>query len=88
MKINKRIFNLSAWIALIAIIFIPGRVMTDGTLRTEFGFPFRFFIQYHDIIKDSKWFANGANIQLLYYFVNVIYGVIMGFLFLRNKFRR
>jgi hypothetical protein len=85
MKINKRIFNLSAWLALLTIILIPGK---EGALRTEFGYPFRFLIQYHNESIESKiWFIRGVNIQLLLFLFNVliIYGLIHVVLYLNTK---
>lgn len=90
MKIHKRILNLSFWIALITIIFIPGKVYTEGSARTEFGFPIRFFTQYHtDMNESSNWFISGVKIDLLNYFFNVliIYGVIHVLLYLKNRLK-
>ncbi|MHA0858384.1 hypothetical protein [Paenibacillus sp. CMAA1364] len=47
MKIHKLILNFSLWIALLSILIIPGNIPATGAHRTEFGFPLRFFIQYH-----------------------------------------
>ena len=88
MKINGRILNISAWLALFTLIFFPGREIMDGAPRTEYGFPLRYFIQYHEI-SDSKWLASSVNIQLLYYCFNVLifYGVFLALAFIRNKMR-
>ena len=85
MKMRKRILNLSFWIALITIIFIPGKVYTEGSARTEFGFPIRFFTQYHTNI-NSNWFIHGVRIDLLNYFFNVliIYGFIHVLFYCKN----
>ncbi len=79
MNIHKRILNLSAWFAVLAII-IPGRAYTEGTPRTEYGFPFRFFTDYHHAKPDDTiWYVFTVNINILEYLLNVliIYNVIL-----------
>ncbi|PQP85004.1 hypothetical protein C0Q44_11055 [Paenibacillus sp. PCH8] len=81
MNIHKRILNLSAWLAALAIFVIPGTVYTeDGPLRTEYGFPLRFFTDYHYAKPDDTiWFFSTASINILEYLLNVliIYNVIL-----------
>jgi hypothetical protein len=87
MKINKRILNLSAWLALITIILTPGKVATEGALRTDYGYPFRFFTQFHNGADGDIWFIRGVSIELLYYFFNVliIYGLVHVLIYLKDK---
>ncbi|SLK20372.1 hypothetical protein SAMN06272722_1166 [Paenibacillus sp. RU5A] len=74
MTFNKRIFNLSAWLAVLAVIFIPGTAYTEGTLRTEYGFPFRFFTDYHyKTPDDTIWFLSSVNVNALLYLFNVLF---------------
>ncbi len=87
MKFNNRIFNFSAWLALLTLIFFPGKVITEVVTRTEYGYPIRFFVRYHEYeITDSKWFANSISLQILYYFIDVliIYCVICLILFIKQ----
>ncbi|OAB42333.1 hypothetical protein [Paenibacillus antarcticus] len=90
MKVHKLILNISVWIALLAILFIPGNVPTAGAHRTEYGFPLRFFTQYHYEVNENRWFLQGVSIQLLNYVINVaiIYGVILGLKHLNNKLKK
>jgi len=83
MKVNKMILNISLWLALLAILFIPGNVPATGAERIEYGFPLRFFIQY----EQNSWFIKGVSIDLFSYFVNVviIYAVIFGLQYINNK---
>jgi len=83
MELDKRIFNYSCWIALMSILIFPGNINDDGAKGIEYGFPFRFFTQYHQ----DSWFIRGVHINLLYYLFNVI---IIYFLFLgfREVYKR
>ncbi len=89
MKINKRIFNLSAWLALLTILIIPGRASIDGTPMTEYGYPFQFIALFNNSTHMDKWLIKDVNIQLFYYFINVIiiYWIILGVMFVRNKLK-
>lgn len=80
MKVDIRILNLSYWLALLTILFFPGKVLTEGAHRIEYGFPFRFFIQYHHELNGNRWFLQGVSIQLLLYFLDVaiVYGMLLG----------
>ncbi|MCP1132367.1 hypothetical protein NKT34_03635 [Paenibacillus polysaccharolyticus] len=75
MKIHKKIFNLSAWLAVLAVFFIPGTLNNDNEpLRTEYGFPLRFLTDYHvSNSNGSIWFISNMHINLLVYFVNVLF---------------
>ncbi|OPG94428.1 hypothetical protein B2I21_31065 [Chryseobacterium mucoviscidosis] len=74
MTFNKRIFNLSAWLAVLAVIFIPGTAYTEGTLRTEYGFPLRFFTDYHyKKPDDTIWFLSNVHVNALLYLFNVLF---------------
>jgi|GEM_PF-1646786 hypothetical protein len=74
MKIHKRILNLSAWLAVLAVFLIPGTLNNNNeTLRTEYGFPLRFLTDYHvSNSNGSTWFISDMYINLLVYFVNVL----------------
>ncbi|MBX4147904.1 hypothetical protein [Paenibacillus lautus] len=75
MRIDKSIFNISAWLALFTILVFPGKIWAEGegAPRIEYGFPFRFFIKYYpDYMDSSPWFIKGVHIQLLSYFFNVL----------------
>lgn len=89
MKINKRILNLSTWLALITLLLIPGKFQTEGVQRIEFGFPIRFFTTYHNETNESLWFASTVSIKLLYFFINIliIYVVIHVILQIKNKMK-
>ncbi|MEC0092319.1 hypothetical protein [Paenibacillus macquariensis] len=88
MKVNKIILNISLWLAILAILFIPGSVPTEGADRIEYGFPLRFFIQYQQNHYEvgNWWFLQGARIELFNYLVNVaiIYVVIFGLHYMNN----
>ncbi|WP_426333230.1 hypothetical protein ACN9MH_21925 [Paenibacillus silvae] len=75
MTIHKKIFNGSAWLALLSIFFIPGTLQTEGgPLHTEYGFPLRFLTDYHISNPEASiWFISGMHINLLVYFVNVLF---------------
>lgn len=75
MTINKRIMNLSAWLAVLAILFIPGTLHTeDGPFRTEYGFPLRFFTDYHYANSEGTiWFISGIYLNVLLYLFNVLF---------------
>lgn len=75
MTINKRIMNLSAWLAVLAILRIPGTLHTeDGPLRTEHGFPIRFFTDYHYANSEGTiWFISGIYLNVLLYLFNVLF---------------
>ncbi|WP_314585793.1 hypothetical protein [Paenibacillus terrigena] len=91
MRINLRILNLSAWIALLTIIIVPGKVYNAGILRTEFGFPFRFFVEYHNKMNESHvWFLRGIRIDLLYFMFDVliIYGILHGLLYILSRAKK
>lgn len=90
MKVNKRILNISFWVALLTVLFIPGDIPAEGAHRTEYGFPLRFFKQYHYELNDNKWFLQGVSIELLYYFLDVaiIYGVLLGIKHIYNTFTK
>ena len=87
MKVHKLILTLSFWLALLTILFIPGDVSTEGAFRTEYGFPLRFFTQYHQEMKGNRWFILGVRIELINYLFNVliIYGVILGLKHIKTK---
>ncbi|MNO48745.1 hypothetical protein D3C76_390850 [compost metagenome] len=89
MKINKRILNISFWVALLTILFIPGNSPAEGANRTEYGFPMRFFTQYHHVPKENKWFIQGISIELISYFLNVafIYALLLGVVHIYNRFK-
>ncbi|MCV4231777.1 hypothetical protein OHJ21_11410 [Virgibacillus sp. LDC1] len=40
MRIDKRIFNISAWLALLTILVFPGKIGAEGvgTPRIEYGY--------------------------------------------------
>lgn len=87
-----RRMNLSVWLATLSILFFPGEVYTDdtnGVLKTEYGFPIRFFTQYHTLINENGWLIRDVNIQMLHFLLNVIiiYYMIKGTLYLVKKFR-
>jgi|SRR5690625_2183784 len=92
MRQRIRILNLSAWLALLSVLFIPGKVYTEGSLITEYGFPFRFLTQYHNHFDKSRWLITDVNIQLLEFLFNVlfIYLCILagGYLIRRLKAKR
>ncbi|WP_145332591.1 hypothetical protein [Paenibacillus xylanexedens] len=75
MKIHIKIFNLSAWLAVLAVFFLPGTLNNDNKiLRTEYGFPLRFLTDYHTSNSSgSTWFISDMHINLLVYFVNVLF---------------
>ncbi|MGQ8872555.1 hypothetical protein [Paenibacillus sp. TSA_86.1] len=75
MKIHKKILNLSFWLAALAVLFIPGTLHTENVpLRTEYGFPLRFLTDYHiSNSEGSIWFISDMHINLLVYFVNVLF---------------
>ncbi|OMF12067.1 hypothetical protein BK131_18835 [Paenibacillus amylolyticus] len=89
MKIHKRILNLSAWLAVLAILCIPGTLHTeDGPLRTEYGFPIRFFMDYHYANSEGTiWFISGIQLNVLLYLFNVlfIYAGIHVILYIKKK---
>jgi len=80
MKINKRLINLSAWVALFTILIFPGEVFTEGTNRTEYGYPFVFFTQFKNEAESTRWFIKGISISLLPYLANmvIIYLILLG----------
>ncbi|MFX3646849.1 MAG: hypothetical protein ACE3K2_16450 [Paenibacillus sp.] len=92
MVINKRIMNLSAWLAVLAILCIPGTLHTeDGPLRTEYGFPLRFFTDYHIANSDGTiWFISGIHLNVLLYLFNVlfIYAGIHVILYIKKRLTR
>ncbi|WP_339265750.1 hypothetical protein NYE54_20310 [Paenibacillus sp. FSL K6-1330] len=93
MRIDKRILNISAWLALLTILVFPGKIWAEGesTPRIEYGFPFRFFIKYYpDHMDSSPWFIKGVHIQLLLYFLNVmvIYWIIRMLLSLGRSIKK
>ncbi|CAI6077816.1 hypothetical protein PAECIP112173_02506 [Paenibacillus sp. JJ-100] len=75
MTIHTRILNLSAWLAVLAIFFIPGTLYTDEKpLRTEYGFPLRFLTDYHTTNPEgSNWFIFEMHINLLILFINILF---------------
>lgn len=74
MKFNKRIFNLSAWLAVLAVMFIPGTAYTEGPLRTEYGFPLRFYTDYHyQQPEATTWFFSNIYVNGLLYLFNVLF---------------
>lgn len=89
MTINKRIMNLSAWLAVLAILCIHGTLHTeDGPLRTEYGFPLRFFTDYHYANSEGTiWFISGIYLNVLLYLFNVlfIYAGIHVILYIKKK---
>ncbi|WP_211748638.1 hypothetical protein [Paenibacillus sp. Marseille-Q4541] len=60
MRIHVFILRLSIWLALLSILFVPGTFSTDGASRTAYGFPFRFYTQYHDEADGIRWFLQGV----------------------------
>ncbi|WP_366294015.1 hypothetical protein [Paenibacillus sp. AN1007] len=91
MKINLKIFNLSAWLAALAVWCLPGTIETEGgPLRTEYGFPFRFLTDYHLPNPDGAiWFISDMHINLLVYFFNIlfIYAGIHVILYLKKRIK-
>lgn len=96
MRIRRRIFNLSAWIALLTILIAPGKVIIKGedVARIEYGFPFRFFIKLYpnhmsNSLDNNHWLIKDVQIQLLFYFFNVmlIYGIIHIIMTIRKKMK-
>ncbi|GIP29390.1 hypothetical protein J23TS9_45200 [Paenibacillus sp. J23TS9] len=89
MKINKEIFNLSAWLALLTIFIIPGKVSIVGIQMTQYGYPFRFISLFNTSTHMDKWLIKDINVLLLYYFFDVIiiYWIILGVMFIKNKIR-
>ncbi|MFS0871965.1 hypothetical protein [Paenibacillus xylanilyticus] len=88
MTINYRILNVSAWLAVLAVMFIPGTAYTEDPLRTEYGFPIRFYTDYHyEKPDDTIWFLSGVNIQVLSYLFNVlfIYAAIHVVLYIKKR---
>lgn len=91
LNINYRILNLSAWLAMLAVVFIPGTAYTEGPPRTEYGFPFRFYTEYHHHSPpDTIWFLSGVSIQVLSYLFNVllIYAAIHVFHYIKKRLTR
>lgn len=91
MNINYRILNLSAWLATLAVVLIPGTAYTEGTPRTEYGFPFRFYTDYHHASPyDTIWFLSGVNIQVLSYLFNVLlfYAALHVMLYIKKRLTR
>ncbi|KOR89722.1 hypothetical protein [Paenibacillus solani] len=93
---RRRIFNLSAWIALLTILLAPGKVIIEGedVARIEYGFPFRFIIKYYpnhmsNSLDTNPWLIQDIQIQLLLYFFNVmlIYGIIHIILTIRKRMK-
>lgn len=89
MKINQRILNLSAWLALSTLVVFPGDRMIEGTHRTEYGYPIRYFTQYHNYENESQWFMAGIYFDLLAYLFDVliIYALLHVLFYLKNKLR-
>lgn len=94
--IRRRIFNLSAWLALLTILLAPGKVIIKGedVARIEYGFPFRFIIKYYPnhmshSLDTNPWLITDIQIQLLFYFFNVmlIYGIIHIIWTIRNRMK-
>lgn len=94
--IRRRIFNLSAWLALLTILLTPGKVIIEGgdVARIEYGFPFRFIIKHYpnhmsDSLYTNPWLITDIQIQLLFYLFNVllIYGIIQNILSIRNRMK-
>ncbi|PAF30376.1 hypothetical protein CHI14_16585 [Paenibacillus sp. 7516] len=91
MNINYRILNLSAWLAMLAVMLIPGTAYTEGPPRTEYGFPIRFYTEYHHASPpDTIWFLSGINIQVLSYLFNIllIYTAIHVFHYIKKRLTR
>jgi len=91
LTINYRILNVSAWLAMLAVMLIPGTAYTEGPSRTEYGFPIRFYTDYHvESPHGSIWFLSGVNIQVLSYLFNVlfIYAALHVLLYIKKRLTR
>lgn len=81
MKINKKVFNLSSWLTLFSVLFIPGingQVSQKNTL--SFGFPIRFYTRYIDTPSSGTWIFDDSFLNLAGLLLNIviIYFVIIG----------
>lgn len=90
MKVNKKVLNISFWVALLTVLFIPGNIPAEGVQRTEYGFPLRFFIHYYSESNANMWFLQGVRIELFIYLVDVaiIYGMLLGVKSIYNQVKK
>jgi len=90
MKVNKSVLHISACLALLTIFLLPGKTIMNGAApRSEYGFPIRFYIQYHNQTNGSDWLIKSVSIQILFYLMDtvIIYSIILGLLFLIKRLR-
>ena len=90
MKFNKKVFNLSSWITLFTVLFIPGingQVSQKDTL--SFGFPIRFYTRYTDKPASGTWIFDGGFLNLAGLLLNIvmIYFMIIGAKILIDKIK-
>ncbi|NMA82468.1 MAG: hypothetical protein GX962_01235 [Epulopiscium sp.] len=90
MKFNKRIFNLSSWITLFTVLFVPAKsVQSNHGSILSYGFPIRFYTQYADKPMKGTWFFDGSHLNLASLLVNIalIYFIIMGVRLIVSKIK-
>lgn len=90
MYIHFRLLNLSAWLTVLLVLFIPGRQAFDGNQRTEFGVPFKYITRYDHASNNGSWILDNASIDILPFIINVaaIYSVLLVIRSLRHKYKR
>ena len=80
MKIHLGLLNLSAWLALITLIIVPGEITSKGIPIAKYGFPFRFYTQIHSGNVKSVWLIQGISINLLYFLLNIVFIYLLSIL--------
>ncbi|WP_058302377.1 hypothetical protein [Gorillibacterium timonense] len=82
MKIHWKAVHVAAWLTVIAVWAIPGRVKLIGSMRAyEHGIPFPFYTRYTGV-DDHAWLLSGTHMNPLSFLgsltANYIIVVVIG----------
>ena len=83
MKLNKKIFNLSAWIVIVSTYVLPSH--NYGEFKTLFGYPLAYLTIYDNALSRTLLSSFNLNIGILLLDIFIIYFIISVVKKLRGK---
>ena len=86
LKLDIKMFNLCAWLTLVIAYVTPARIADTNTLL--FGYPFSFLAVHKLSESRIPLVSNGLDILLFLINALIIYLIIKGLVFMKNKIRR
>ena len=77
MEVNRKYFNVAAWITVIIIFVLPYQDQSSDGFSTHFGYPLAFFTVYDGPIGKTLMTSTHTNILGFFIDVFIIYFIIL-----------